>query len=137
MKLLLYEERFAACRLDPEDPIPTWAQGTLLSITRTPRELSILCAESAVPPGVQAEIGFRALELEGPLDFSAVGILASLAAPLAEANISILAISTFDTDVVLVRECDLERAVAVLGAVGVGWQCRPLPLGLIEVDRSR
>lgn len=120
MKLLLYEERFAACRLDPHDPIPTWAEGSLLSITRTPRELSILCAESAVPPGIKAETGFRALELEGPFDFSAVGILASLAVPLAEAKISILAVSTFDTDVLLVRESDLEKAVAALGAVGWG-----------------
>lgn len=120
MKMTLYESRFAICRLDPHDPIPAWVDGALLSITRTPRELSILCAESAVPAGVRAETGFRAMEVLGPLDFSAVGILASLAAPLAEAGISILAVATFDTDVVLVREGDLERAVAALGAVGWG-----------------
>lgn len=120
MKLILYEDRFAICRLDPRDPIPAWADGALLSITRTPRELSILCAESAVPEGVCAEKGFRAMEVLGPLDFSAVGILASLTRPLAEAGIPILAVSTFDTDVVLVREGDLERAVAALGAVGWG-----------------
>lgn len=120
MKLTLYESRFAVCRLDAHDPIPDWADGALLSITRTPRELSIICAESAVPQGVRAETGFRALEVLGPLDFSAVGILASLATPLAEAGISILAVATFDTDVVLVREGDLEKAVAALGAVGWG-----------------
>jgi hypothetical protein len=84
------------------------------------RELSIICAESAVPEGVRAETGFRAMEVVGPLDFSAIGILASLAAPLAEAGISILAVATFDTDVVLVREGDLEAAIAALGRVGVG-----------------
>ncbi|HXU29872.1 MAG TPA: ACT domain-containing protein [Thermoanaerobaculia bacterium] len=120
MKLTLYESRFAVCRLDPHDPVPDWADGALLSITRTPRELSIICAESAVPEGVRVEIGFRAMEVLGPLDFSAVGILASLAKPLAEAGISILAVATFDTDVVLVREGDLEKAVAALGAVGWG-----------------
>lgn len=59
--------------------------GGLLSITRTPSELSTLCAESAVPEGVRAGTGFRAMEVTGPLEFSAVGILASLANPLAEA----------------------------------------------------
>lgn len=118
MKLTLYESRFAICRLEPQDPIPDWVDGALLSITRTPRELSILCAESAVPEGVRAEIGFRALEVLGPLDFSAVGILASLATPLAEAGISILAVATFDTDVVLVREGDLEKAVGALREAG-------------------
>ncbi len=119
MKLTLYESRFAICRLDPQDPIPSWVDGALVSITRTPRELSILCAESAVPEGVRAETGFRALEVLGPLEFSAVGILASLATPLAEAGIPILAVSTFDTDVVLVREGDLEPAIAALGRAGV------------------
>ncbi len=118
MRLTLYESRFAICRLDALDPVPDWADGALLSITRTPRELSILCAEGAIPEGIRAEKGFRALEVLGPLDFSAVGILESLARPLAEAGLSILAISTFDTDVLLVREEDLEKAVAALGAAG-------------------
>lgn len=122
MKLLLYPDRYAACRLGPEDQVPQWAMGDLLSITHTPRELSILCAESAVPPEtrheLRVEFGFRALELLGPLDFSAVGVLASLANPLAQAGISILAISTFDTDVILVRESDLAQATEALRRAG-------------------
>jgi uncharacterized protein len=122
MKLLLYPGRYAACRLNPEDEVPPWAMGDLLSITRTPRELSILCAERSVPlelrTELRAEFGFRALELLGPLDFSAVGVLASLANPLAAAGISILAISTFDTDVILVRESDLDGAADALRAEG-------------------
>jgi uncharacterized protein len=88
------------------------------SITRTPDELSVVCAEEAVPAGVRAEHGFRCLSVVGPLDFSATGILASFASPLAEAGVSVFVVSTFDTDLVLVRQALLSQAVAVLRAAG-------------------
>lgn len=90
----------------------------LWSVTRTPDELSVVIAESAVPPEVRAEREWRALKVAGLLDFGLVGVLASLTAPLASAGVSVFVLSTFDTDYLLVRDPDLPRAVAVLRDAG-------------------
>lgn len=87
-------------------------------MTRTADELSIVLPEEARRPEWQAETGWRALRVEGTLDFALTGILASLAAPLARAGVSLFAVSTFDTDYVLIRERDLETAKAALAADG-------------------
>lgn len=120
LALEILPEAYAVCRLDPAEAVPAWAwSGHLASVTRTDAELSIVCAESAVPATVErAERGWRVLRVVGPLDFNAVGVMASLAAPLARAGISILALATFDTDFLLVREPDLGRAIAALQAAG-------------------
>jgi hypothetical protein len=116
----ILDGRYAVCRLDPDQDVPAWAwTGQLASVTRTDAELSIVCAEDAVPATVQrAERGWRALRVTGPLDFNAVGVMARLTAPLAEAGISILALATFDTDYLLIRQPDLERAIAALRLAG-------------------
>lgn len=100
--------------------MPAWATAgkTLSSITRTDEELSIVCAEKLVPTGVKQAAGWRLLKVEGPLDFSLVGVLASIARPLAEAAVSIFAISTHHTDYVLVREVQLATALQALQAAG-------------------
>lgn len=109
----------AVCRLGPEEPVPPWATARAFwSVTRTARELSIVCEEALAPASVRAERGFRAIVIEGPLDFSWIGILASLAGPLAEGGVSMLALSTYDTDYLLVREESLGRARDVLAAAG-------------------
>jgi len=90
----------------------------LSSITRTPAELSIVCDASSVPAGVKAEGPFRAVVVRGPLDFSLTGVLASLAGPLASAGISIFAVATFDTDYILVRAHEIDRAMGVLRDAG-------------------
>lgn len=119
MQLRLQPEPLAICRLGPTDAIPSWAlDATPLHLSRTADELSVVCAASLVPPGIRAESPFQAIAVPGPLDFALTGILASLAAPLAEARISLFAISTFDTDYLLVRSADLPRAEAVLTAAG-------------------
>ena len=119
MTLDVLAGRLAVCRLPPDAPVPAWAWGgAVQSVTRTDAELSVVCAEGAVPAGVRAERGWRALRVRGPLPFDAVGVLASIAAPLAAAGVSIFSLSTFDTDVVLVREGDLDAAVAALGGAG-------------------
>ncbi len=111
--------RLAVCRLAPSEPVPAWAwQGALSAVTRTAQELSVVCQEAAVPEGVPTERGWRALRVEGPLSFEQVGVLATLLAPLAEAGVSVFALSTYDTDYVLVREPDLTRAVAALRSAG-------------------
>ena len=109
----------AVCRL-PADaaapPIPDRA--ALFSVTRTSEELSIVCPAADAPGDAQVESGWRALAVEGPLDFGLTGILASLAQPLAAAGIPIFALSTYDTDYVLVRAPALEAAVAALRDAG-------------------
>lgn len=117
--LTVLGERFSICRLEAGEEIPPWATGgTFFSVTRTRDELSVVCPENAVPEGIRCERGWRATKLEGPFDLSMVGILASVASPLAEAGASIFAVSTFDTDYVLVREEQLDLAVDTLRARG-------------------
>ncbi|SPE28283.1 conserved hypothetical protein [Candidatus Sulfopaludibacter sp. SbA3] len=116
-RLLLHAERMAICRLAGGEPVP-WACGGFYSVTRAARELSIVCVEAGVPAGVRCDRPWRLLEVEGPLDFGLTGVLASLAAPLAEAGVSIFAISTFDTDYLLVKEESLQKAVEALQAAG-------------------
>ncbi len=119
MTLTVLPTTFAICRLAASAPVPAWAEhAELCSITRTADELSIVTAESNVPRELAREAGWRALKLAGPIPFSQTGVLASILGPLAAAKISIFALSTFDTDYVLVHTADLERAIAALRAAG-------------------
>lgn len=119
--LTLHPGRFAVCRFDPGAALPAWVlheSASLWSLTRTPGALSVVCPEDDLPPAVeQAERGWRALELKGPIPFDETGVLAGLAGPLAAAGVPLFALSTYDTDWLLVRERDLERARAALAAV--------------------
>lgn len=115
LSLSIMPNRLAVCRLKKDDRIPSWVtDDTFFSISKTDDELSIVCSESKVPDGIKSEKNWRAFKVMGPLGFSLTGILASLASPLAKAKISIFAISTFDTDYVLVKDDNLEKAVKVL-----------------------
>ncbi len=117
LKVLPYS--LAVCRLASEDALPDWAaKSRFLSITRTETELSIVCEAAGVPAGVRRESDWRALEVIGPLAFSLTGVLSSLLLPLAQAGMSIFAISTFDTDYVLVKNSRLDEAVDVLRSNG-------------------
>ncbi len=120
LTLLVLEGRFAIVRLSPGAGLPWWAATSegLLSFTRTGDETSIVCEERLVPADAQAERGFKAMRVAGTLPFDATGVLASLAVPLAYGGVSIFAISTFDTDYVLVREASLDNAVRVLREAG-------------------
>jgi uncharacterized protein len=109
----------AVCRLDPGAVLPGWLfELPFWSVTRTADELSVVLPEENVIWDWKNEKGWRGLKVCGPLDFSLVGILAALAAALAAAGIPIFALSTFDTDYLLVKEQDLFRAVEVLTASG-------------------
>jgi hypothetical protein len=115
LKLFVLPETLAICRLDKEAPIPEWTlRGGFFSVTRTRKELSVVCPQIQVPAEIKREEGWRCLKVEGPLDFSLTGILASLTTPLAKEGISVFAISTYDTDYLLVKEENLEKAIEIL-----------------------
>jgi hypothetical protein len=118
-KLELLPDIYAVCRLDKNAPVPDWGiRGPFSSITRTAGELSVVCPEAQVPGGVNKEGGWKILMVEGPLDFSLTGVLASLIAPLAREGISVFALSTHDTDYLLVKKEQLEKAVRALRGEG-------------------
>ncbi|MCU0231173.1 MAG: ACT domain-containing protein [Acidobacteria bacterium] len=119
LTLTLLPDRYAVCRFPPEAGLPAgWEGGPFASVTRTADELSVVCREAAAPAGARVEPGWRAFKFEGPFAFETTGILASVAGPLAEAGVGIFAVSTFDTDYVLVRAAQLEPAVRSLAAAG-------------------
>ena len=119
LTLSLLPDTLAVCRLAPDADVPPWAwTGEPASVTRTRDELSIVCRADAVPEGVRAEPGWRSLKVQGPLDFALTGILAALTAPLAAAGIALFAVSTFDTDYLLVKAENLDRAVHALRGAG-------------------
>jgi uncharacterized protein len=110
----------AVCRLPPTAGIPSWAMGDVdfWSISRTREELSIICSGENVPEGFTANRGWRALKVEGPFDFEAIGVMVSIITPLSSAGISVLPVATYDTDYVLVQEKDLARASQALRDAG-------------------
>jgi uncharacterized protein len=119
LKYRICPERLAVCKLAADASLPSWAQeGGFVCMTRASNELSIVCEEQRVPEGIPAERGWFALKLEGPFPLSMTGVLASFLLPLAEEEIPIFAISTFDTDYVLIKAEDLERAVRALNTAG-------------------
>jgi hypothetical protein len=120
LTLQLLAPEFAVCRLAADAPVPQWAsRGSVFSITRTGDELSIVCEGKFVPSSVRCERGWRCFKLEGPFPFAMTGVLASVLEPLA-AGVSIFAMSTYDTDYVMVKEKSLAKAVKALRAAGHG-----------------
>lgn len=119
LNLSLLPDKFAICRLDASSKIPDWAcAGSFISITRSHDELSIVCPMDRVPSLEECNRGWRCFKVEGKLDFSLTGILTALATPLAQAGISIFALSTYDTDYLMVRDVDKEKAIQVLSQAG-------------------
>jgi hypothetical protein len=119
VKLHTLDELYAIVRLEPDAELPDWVRGGhFWSATRSESELSIVCCEEDVPTDASAERGWCALELAGPLDFSLTGVVAALVTPLAEAEVPIFVISTFETDYLFVQERDLERSVDALAEAG-------------------
>jgi hypothetical protein len=108
----------AVCRLDAEGPLPAWvfhADARFFSVMRTPEETSVVCPVDDVPPSVErADKGWRALKVEGPLPLTMTNVTAKLTAPLGSAGIPVFALSTYDTDYLLIKSEHLERAVSLL-----------------------
>ena len=109
----------AVCRLPAGCLLPEWLVGdTLNSVTRSADETSIVCDATVVPPDVTVESNWRAIKVEGPLDFGLTGVLLSVAQPLANAGVSIFALSTYDTDYVLVKDTAVPAAIVALSSAG-------------------
>jgi uncharacterized protein len=121
LNLSLLKGRVAICRLSPTERIPEWAMAdaSFCSVTRGKDELSIVCPESFVPEDIKQEAGWRLFKVAGPLGFELTGILASMAGPLATAGVSIFAVSTFDTDYLMVKEQKLEVALTSHARISV------------------
>ena len=114
-------QELAVCRLDEGEGVAAWAwEGEFVSITRARGELSVLCAAEAVPAGVIAERGWRALVVTTPMDFTWTGVAASITQPLAEAGVSVIPVATHDTDYFLVKEDRLADAIEALLGAGHG-----------------
>ncbi len=110
MELELLTGRFAVCALDK----PVLPQGEFVSLTMSGGEVSLVCEEDAAPQGCRAETGWCALRIKGPLDFSLVGIMAHISKILADEGISLFAVSTYETDYVLVKEEAIKRSIEAL-----------------------
>jgi hypothetical protein len=151
LSLSLSSEKLAVCRFPPDTTPPSWVfdGDGFYSITRTREELSVIVPQCIVPAGVKTELDWLSLKVEGPLDFSSTGILSSLASPLADAAISIFAVSTYDTDYILIKEAQMDKAVDVLQSKGhritskqrpqdgpaIAFEVDPMIAPLVETDR--
>lgn len=119
LSLSLLPYQYAVCRLHPDRHIPYWALlGEFVTLTRTNEELSIICQEDNVPEDVEAERGWCCVKVHGAFNFSTPGINASLTPPLAQAEISVLAIAGYASEYLLVRAECIEQALQVLVDAG-------------------
>jgi hypothetical protein len=121
VELTVRDGELAVVRLGPGSPAPEWARpGTagIVAVARTGAETSVVCDAAAVPAGERSSPGWAALVVAGPLEHTLTGVLASIAVPLADAGVPIFAISTFDTDWILVPADRLDPAISALREAG-------------------
>ena len=119
LKLCVLDGDYAICRLPCKERVPGWAaNGSLVSITRSEKELTIVCDEKLVPEGCEKSKDWKCIQIIGSFEFAAVGVIASVSVPLAEKGISIYVVSTFDTDYFLVSAKELESATLALKDFG-------------------
>jgi uncharacterized protein len=115
----LTKSLYAIVRLAPDAAVPEWAtRGEFTSVSRTPDELSIVCPIENLPADVSSPHRWICLKLEGPFSFSQTGILLSFIEPLSSKRIPVFAISTYDTDYVLVQEDYAGIAIGALQEAG-------------------
>jgi len=119
LKFRLLPDSYAIVRLAPDAPVPAWAtKGDFTSITRTADELSIVCPADNLPRDVDSQHHWICMKLEGPFPFTQTGVLLSFIGPLSNNALPIFAISTYDTDYVLVQEESSATAIVLLKGAG-------------------
>lgn len=119
LSLNLLAETFTIHRLGPDAEIPPSALScSFFAIARTDEELSLVLPASVEMKSGKSEMGWACFKVQGPLEFGLVGILAGISQALAEAGVSIFALSTFETDYVLVKREQVPGAREALVAAG-------------------
>jgi hypothetical protein len=114
----LAPEEYTITRLPTSAVLPRMETKGLVSVTTTVDGVSVVCPSPVAPPAEDSRPGWRLLTVRGPLEFDLTGVMAALAGELAAAGVTLLAVSTYDTDHVLVRSADLDRAVKALREAG-------------------
>jgi hypothetical protein len=126
LKLSLLNETYGICAFESDAPIPDWAvAASLCSITRTEKELTVVCSQKIIPADIKHDCDWKCFRIDGSFDLNQIGVISSLAAPLAQAGISIFVISSYDTDYILVKDEKVEQAVAMLNDNGHSIDTRP------------
>ena len=119
LQLSLLKDKYGICTLPNTAPIPDWAlTQSLASITRTEKELTIVCRLEILPSQYQSDLNWRCFKIDGSFDLNQIGVISSISSPLADAGISIYVISTYDTDYFLIKEQNLEKTISVLSNSG-------------------
>ena len=119
LQLSLLKDKYGICTLPNTAPIPDWAlTQSLASITRTEKELTIVCRREIIPSQYQSDLTWCCFKIDGSFDLNQIGVISSISSPLADAGISIYVISTYDTDYFLIQEHNLERTISVLSDIG-------------------
>lgn len=119
LKFRWLKEPYAIVRLAPDAAIPKWSsKGEFFSITRTADELSIVCAAENLPADVQSPHRWECFKLEGPFPFSETGVLVSFIDPLSNHGVPIFAVSTYDTDYILIQQEWIGWSLDVLQQAG-------------------
>ena len=119
LQLSLLKDKYGICTLPNTAPIPDWAlTQSLASITRTEKELTIVCRLEILPSQYQSDLKWRCFKIDGSFDLNQIGVISSISSPLADIGISIYVISTYDTDYFLIQEQNLEKTISVLSSSG-------------------
>jgi hypothetical protein len=119
LKLSLLKDKYAICTLPKDAPIPDWAlTQSLISITRSEKELTIVCRQDIIPSEPQSDLNWRCFRIDGSFDLNQIGVISSISSPLADAGVSIYVISTYDTDYFLVKENNLDKTISTLSNSG-------------------
>lgn len=119
LQLTLLKDKYGVCMLPNTTPIPDWAlMASLVSITRTKKELTIVCRQDLIPTQCQSDLNWRCFRVDGSFDLNQIGVISSISLPLAQNGISIYVISTYETDYFLVQEEKVEQTISVLSGCG-------------------
>ena len=119
LQLSLLKDKYGICTLPNTAPIPDWAlTQSLASITRTEKELTIVCRLEILPSQYQSDLNWRCFKIDGSFDLNQIGVISSISSTLADAGISIYVISTYDTDYFLIQEHNLEQTISTLSSSG-------------------
>lgn len=115
MNFKVYKSNYVIYKLNANESIPEWIDTSeFCSITNTEDELSIVCRDKGIETDITCEKDFRLLKIDGVLDFSEIGVLSGITTILANAQISVFAVSTYNTDYILVKDKDLHKTINLL-----------------------